>query len=253
MASSPNPGTVLVTGAAQRLGRAIALHFASQGWHVAVHYHRSSADAAALVHEIESLGAEAVALNANLADVAELARLVRDCADRLAAPTCLVNNAACYEWDTLASMNGDSWNAHLDVNLRAPIFLTQAFAAALPAEASGNVINIIDQKVLNPDPDYFSYTIAKSALWAATKAMAQALAPSIRVNAVGPGPVFPSVQQDMATFEREWRATPLRKEVAPHEICAAIQFLLDTSSITGQMIAVDSGQHLAWRSEKAGG
>lgn len=250
MASPPKPGTVLVTGAAQRLGRAIALHFANSGWRVGVHFNRSAAEAAALVEEIGNLGSEAVALKANLADTTELAPLIKACADGLGTPTCLVNNAACYEWDSLASLGSESWGLHLDVNLRAPIFLTKSFAASLGAQ-NGNVVNIIDQKVLNPDPEYFSYTIAKSALWDATKVMAQALAPQIRVNAVGPGPVFPSIRQDAASFEREWRATPLRKEVAPHEICAAIQFLLDTPTITGQMIAVDSGQHLARRTDTA--
>jgi len=161
-------------------------------------------------------------------------------------PTCLVNNAARFEWDTLATLDGETWQAQLDVNLRAPIFLAQAFAKALPEGPKGNVINLLDQKVLRPDPEYFSYTIAKAALWTATQTMAQALAPRIRVNAIAPGPVFKSLGQSQADFERECRSTLLQHAVGAEDVTAAIRFLIDTPSITGQMIALDAGQHLAW-------
>ena len=246
MAQNPLPPTALVTGAAQRLGREIALHLARHGWAIGVHYKSSQAEADELVSEIQGLGGRAVALQADLAKMEDIDHLLPECLSRLAPPTCLVNNASIYEWDSLATLASEAWDAHLNLNLKAPIFLAQAFAKALPANAVGNVINIIDQKVLRPDPDFFSYTASKSALWNATQTMAQALAPRIRVNAVGPGPVFRSERQDEAAFEREWRATPLRQRVSPEEICAAIQLILASPAMTGQMIALDSGQHLAW-------
>ncbi|HLC08435.1 MAG TPA: SDR family oxidoreductase, partial [Methyloceanibacter sp.] len=224
-----------------------ALDFAIRGWRVAVHYHTASAEALSLVEEIERLGGKAVALAADLAKLDELSRLVAACAERLGPPSCLVNNAACFEWDSHPTLAAESWQSHLDVDLRAPIFLTQAFAKALPQETPGNVINMIDQRVWRLDPEFFSYTIAKSALWTATRTLAQALSPRIRVNAIGPGPVLPSHRQSAADFEAECRATPLRRGGTAEEVCATIRFLLDTPSITGQMIALDGGQHLQWR------
>jgi NAD(P)-dependent dehydrogenase (short-subunit alcohol dehydrogenase family) len=249
MAQDRDPGTVLVTGAGQRLGRIIALDFANRGWRVGVHYHASSAEALDLVAEIEGKGGKAAALPADLARLEALQPLVRACAKALGPPTCLINNAARFDWDTIATLDGEPWQAHLDVNLRAPIFLTQAFASALPEPAAGNVINLIDQKVLRLDPEYFSYTIAKSALWTATQTLAQALAPRIRVNAIAPGPVLKSQGQSQADFELECRSTLLGRAVGTEDVISAIHFLLDTPSITGQMITLDGGQHLAWRSE----
>jgi len=246
MAQDQDPGTVLVTGAGRRLGRIIALDFANRGWRVGIHYHASSAEALALVAEIEGKGGTAAAFPADLGHLDALAPLIGACAGALGPPTCLVNNAARFAWDSLATLDGESWQSHLDVNLRAPIFLTQALAKTLPEGSSGNVINLLDQKVLRPDPEYFSYTIAKAALWTATQIMAQALAPRIRVNAIAPGPVLKSQGQSQAAFERECRATLLRRAVDAEDVTAAIRFLLDTPSITGQMIALDAGQHLAW-------
>jgi NAD(P)-dependent dehydrogenase (short-subunit alcohol dehydrogenase family) len=245
--------TVLVTGAGRRLGRVIALDFAQRGWRVAVNYHASAKEAFGLVAEIERLGGKAGALEADLARIDMLSPLIEACAARLGPPTCLVNNAACFEWDSLATLDQQSWQSHLDVNLRAPVFLTQAFAKALPEGTSGDVINVIDQKVLRLDPEFFSYTIAKSALWIATRTMAQSLAPRIRVNAIAPGPVLPSLAQDRAAFEREARATLLQHSVSLEDVTGAIRFLLDTPSITGQMIALDSGQHLDWGGEPGAG
>lgn len=249
MARDNDPGTVLVTGAGRRLGRAIALDFAERGWRVGIHHRASSAEALGLVAEIEAIGGRAAALAADLARLDTLAPLIEACAEELGPPSCLVNNAACFEGDTVATLDAESWQAHLDVNLRAPVFLTQAFARRLPEHKSGNVINIIDQKVLRLDPEFFSYTIAKSALWTATRTLAQALAPRIRVNAIAPGPVLPNRAQGEAAFERECRSTLLQRAVSTEEVTAAIHFLLDTPSITGQMLALDAGQHLAWRSD----
>jgi NAD(P)-dependent dehydrogenase (short-subunit alcohol dehydrogenase family) len=245
MAQHQDTGTALVTGAGRRLGRAIALDFASRGWRVGVHHGASSAEASELVAEIAAKGGKAAALPADLARLDALAPLIEACAKALGPPTCLVNNAARYAWDTLSTLEGETWQAQLDVNLRAPIFLAQAFAKALPERAEGNVINVVDQKVLRPDPDYFSYTIAKSALWTATQTMAQALAPRIRVNAIAPGPVLKSLNQSETEFEREVRATLLKRRVTVEDVTAAIRFLLETPSITGQIISLDAGQHLS--------
>jgi len=250
MAHDEDPGTVLVTGAGRRLGRIIALDFANRGWRVGVHYRASSVDALDLVAEIERKGGKAAAFAADLGRLDAPAPLIAACAEELGPPTCLINNAARFEWDTLATLDGETWQAHLDINLRAPIFLTKAFARALPERAAGNVINLIDQKVLRPDPGHFSYTIAKAALWTATQTMAQALAPRIRVNAVAPGPVLKGLGQSQVDFERECRATLLQHPVGAADVTAAIRFLLDTPSVTGQMIALDGGQHLAWKSDR---
>jgi NAD(P)-dependent dehydrogenase (short-subunit alcohol dehydrogenase family) len=250
MTQVKNDRTVLVTGGARRLGRIIALDFAKRSWRVGVHYRDSSAEAADLVSEIERGGGTAASFAADLDQIDATEELIAACAAALGRPVCLINNAACFEHDTLATLDGRRWAAHLDVNLRAPIFLAQVFARTLPDDASGNVINVIDQKVLRPDPDYFSYTIAKSALWTATQMMAQALAPRIRVNAVAPGPVFKSEGQSQTAFEQECRATPLQRAVSPEDVTAAIRFFLETLSVTGQMIALDSGQHLASRGKK---
>jgi NAD(P)-dependent dehydrogenase (short-subunit alcohol dehydrogenase family) len=248
MAIEQDSATALVTGAGLRLGRAIALDLAKHGWRIGVHHHTSSAEADDLVREIERLGSKAVAMQADLTREDQLVSLVQRCADRLGPPTCLVNNAARFEWDTPDTVDWAGWQAELDVNLRAPIFLTQAFARALPQDASGSVINMIDQRVWRLTPEFFSYTIAKSALWTATQTLAQALAPRIRVNALGPGPVLPNRWQSAAEFEHECRSTLLGHGATAEEICAAIRFLLDAPSVTGQMIALDGGQHLAWQS-----
>ncbi|MGK2923112.1 MAG: SDR family NAD(P)-dependent oxidoreductase, partial [Methyloceanibacter sp.] len=165
MAADTPDGTALVSGAARRLGRTIALDLAQSGWRVGVHYHASEAEAFGLVAEIEAMGGRAAALQADLGRFDDLASLVETCCRELGPPTCLINNAACFEWDSAETCDESGWATHLDVNLRAPVFLTQAFARTLPEGAAGNVINLVDQKVWNLNPDYFSYTIAKSALW----------------------------------------------------------------------------------------
>lgn len=252
MAEQQSPGTALVTGAALRLGRAIALDLASRGWRIGVHYQSSAADAAKLVDDIERFGSRAVALKADLTREDQLRGLVQACAEALSPATCLINNAARFEADSIETLDWTGWQVELDVNLRAPIFLTQAFARALPKDSPGCVINMIDQRVWRLTPDFFSYTIAKSALWTATQTLAQALAPSIRVNAIGPGPVLPNRRQSQADFERECRATPLGRGATVEEACRAVRFLLDSPSVTGQMIALDGGQHLEWETKSEG-
>jgi NAD(P)-dependent dehydrogenase (short-subunit alcohol dehydrogenase family) len=252
MAQEQGPASALVTGAGRRLGRAIALDLAERGWSVGVHYHASASDALAVVAEIEAKGGRAAAFAADLSRLEAPETLIENCVATLGPLTCLVNSAACFEWDDIQTLDRDSWQAHLDVNLRAPIFLVQAMARKLPKGAKGNVVNVIDQKVLRPHPAFFSYTVAKSALWTATQLLAQGLAPEIRVNAIAPGPVLPSLKHSEEEFERECAATLLQHGVNLDEVTGAVRFLLETTSITGQMIALDSGQHLAWRTPNQG-
>jgi len=239
------PQTALITGAARRIGRAIALDLAAHGWRVAIHYRRSRADAEALAAEIARTGGEAVAIEGNLADIGAVQSLIPRCSEVLGTPTCLVNNASEFSLDTIGSVTTAGWDTHLDINLKAPVFLAQALYAALPQGVEGNVINIIDQRVWRPTPDFFSYTISKAGLWTATQTLAQAMAPRVRVNAIGPGPVLQSIHQSAADFTAETLTTPLQRGPSLPEIATAVRFILDTPSMTGQMIALDGGQHLA--------
>lgn len=241
----PASQTALITGAARRIGRAIALDLAAHGWRVGIHYRRSRDDAEALAAEIGHSGGTAAALCANLADLDDVQSLIARCADALGPVTCLVNNASEFFLDKAASVTPAGWDTHLDINLKAPVFLAQALYADLPQGAEGNVINIIDQRVWRPTPDFFSYTISKAGLWTATQTLAQAMAPRVRVNAIGPGPVLQSVHQTQADFASEMLTTPLGRGPTLPEIAAAVRFILATPSMTGQMIALDGGQHLA--------
>ena len=237
--------TVLITGAAYRIGRAIARSFADRGWQVVIHYRSSPEAAETLADEIRSAGGKAATLIADLAQADQVRSLLPRCIERAGAPHCLVNNASLYLDDELATLDERSWQAHMDVNLRAPVLLVQSFAKHLPAGVDGNVVNIVDQRVLKPSPEFFSYAVSKAGLWWATQTMAQALAPAIRVNAVSPGPVLPSIHQTPEDFRAEAGATLLKRGATPEQIASAVHFLVDTPAITGQMICVDGGQHLA--------
>lgn len=258
---------MLITGAAHRIGRRLALEFAAKGWSLAIHYNSSGNEALDLVTQIEEAGGRAAAFAADLADLKAVERLIPACTSKLGSLTCLINNASAFEHDDIGTLTGAGWDRHLAINLRAPVFLAKAFAAQLPPAiedgevsdvsgpapasgpppASGNVINLIDQRVWNLNPDFFSYTISKAGLWTATQTLAQALAPRVRVNAIAPGPVLKSVHQTPGQFDRERASTPLGRGTSPGEIAQAIGFILDAPAMTGQMIALDGGQHLSWR------
>ncbi len=245
--SEPIPGGVLITGAAQRIGRALALDFADRGWRVAVHYHRSADAAASVVDQITAGGGIAHRVQADLADAQPTGTLVERAVDAIGPLTCLINNASVFELDTVQDATVAGWDRHLDANLRAPIFLSQGFAAQLPDDVGdANIINVIDQRVWKLTPFFTSYTISKSGLWTLTRAMAMALAPRIRVNGIGPGPVLPSARQSDESFAAQVAATPLRRGPSLPEICDTAQYLLRARSMTGQMIALDGGQHLPW-------
>jgi NAD(P)-dependent dehydrogenase (short-subunit alcohol dehydrogenase family) len=239
--------SVLITGAARRIGRRIALDLAGDGWAVAIHCNTSRADAETLKSEIDANGGLSVIIQGDLARADVPAQLIAKSAQALGPLTCLINNASRFEPDEAGSVTPESWAAHLDTNLRAPVFLAQNFAAQVPAEVSGNIINIIDQRVWKLTPKFFSYTASKSALWTVTRTLAQALAPRIRVNAIGPGPALPNVRMDEDDFARQARSTLLKRGTSPEEISAAVKYILSAQAMTGQMIVLDGGQHLLWQ------
>ncbi|MFV0282035.1 MAG: SDR family oxidoreductase [Rhodoblastus sp.] len=240
-------GTVLVTGAARRIGRAVVERLARDGFGVAIHASaRSLPEAADLAAEIVSRGGVAAAFDADLACPQASGQLIAHASAALGPLTHLVNNASIFEPDTAADFTAQGFERNMAVNLRAPLLLAQDFVAALPGEGAASIVNLVDQRVLRPDPHYFSYSVSKAALWAATRTMAQAYAPRVRVNAVGPGPVLPNQNEGQAAFDAEVAVAPLRRAVAPEEVADAVAWLLRAPGVTGQMIAVDAGQHLAW-------
>lgn len=244
--------TILITGAARRLGRHLALGLAADGHRIAIHYHRSHEDAARLLDDVEAIGGEAALFAADLADEAATAALVPKIAEQMGPPDLLINNASTFEKDSYLSSTRAQWDRHMDVNLRAPFLLSQQFARALPDQRNGLIIHMIDHRVWKPNPLFASYTLSKAALWALTRTMAQAFAPRIRVNAIGPGPVLPSLHQSEQDFAAEAGAVLLGKGPSLEEILDAVRFLMRTPSITGQMLALDGGQHLAWRTDDTG-
>jgi NAD(P)-dependent dehydrogenase (short-subunit alcohol dehydrogenase family) len=239
----------LITGAARRIGHEIALALAEDGYDLAlvVRPNRTDQDGEALRRIIEAKGVKVAILSADLSQSADVEKLIPDAAAALGPLNLLINNASIFEADAAGSMTYASWGEHMDVNLRAPAFLARALHAQLPKGEHGNIINMIDQRVWRPNPLFFSYTISKMALWDMTRVMAQAFAPSMRINAIGPGPTLPSIHQTEEDFAREAATTPLGHGTTPQEICAAIRFILASPAMTGQMIALDGGQHLAWQ------
>ena len=247
--------TALVTGAAKRLGRAMALELASQGHHVAVHYNGSADAAEETCEDIRALGVKAVALQADLLDEEAVQSLLPRAVEALGSVEILVNNASIFDYDNIESATRENWDRHLESNLRAPFVLTQALAAQLPDPAidandepvaRGLVINMCDQRVHKLTPEFMTYTIAKMGLWAFTRTAAQALAPKCRVNAIGPGPTMQGGRQSAEHFAKQRAATILERGADPQAICEALRYFLTAKSVTGQLICVDGGQHLGW-------
>lgn len=241
-------GPALVTGAARRIGLAIAARLAKEGRPVVLHASQRSMEEAALAAQaIRAQGGRADIVVSDLADAGQVEGLVAAAARAFGPLTLLVNNASIFEVDAAEDFALDRYERQMAVNLRAPLVLARDFAAQAPAGADCSIVNMIDQRVWRPTPLYFSYTLSKSALWAATKTMAQAFAPRIRVNGVGPGPVFPNAALGAREFEQEAEGVPLGHAASVEGVVDAVMFLVKASSVTGQMIAVDSGQHLAWK------
>ena len=236
---------VLVTGAAKRLGRAIALHLAGAGWNVAVHYHGSAAEAEEVAAEARASGVKAATFKANLSREEETAALVGRAAAELGPLAALVNSASIFENDDWQSASRASWDAHMETNLRAPFLLSQSFARQVPGK--GAIVNIIDQRVLKPTPQFISYSLSKAGLHWLTTTLAQALGPNIRVNGIGPGPTMRNVRQSEEDFARQREATVLKRGAEPEDVAKAVAYLLDAEAVTGQMLAVDGGQHLIWQ------
>jgi NAD(P)-dependent dehydrogenase (short-subunit alcohol dehydrogenase family) len=241
--------TVLVTGAAKRLGRAIALHLAGAGWNVAIHYHGSADEAEEVAAAARALGVKAAILKANLSREEESAQLIGRAAKELGPLSALINSASLFENDDWQSATRESWDAHMETNLRAPFLLSQTFArqAADSKISGGAIVNIVDQRVLKPTPQFLSYSLSKAGLYWLTTTLAQALGPDIRVNAVGPGPTLRNARQSEADFARQRDATILKRGAEPEDIARAVQYLLEADAVTGQMLAVDGGQHLIWQ------
>ncbi|MCE8515250.1 SDR family oxidoreductase [Ruegeria pomeroyi] len=247
----------LVTGAGHRLGRAMALYLAGRGHDVAVHYARSESEAAEVVERIRRLGQRAVALQADLLDEDQMQSLLPRAAEALGAPvTCLVNNASIFEYDSLSSASRQSWDRHMESNLRAPFVLSQAMAAqgleAISDDngepmATGLIVNMIDMRVRKLTPEFMTYTLAKAALWTLTQTSAQALTPAIRVNAIGPGPTLKGHRQSPEHFANQRAGTISGRGANPEDITAALGYFLDAPAVTGQLLCVDGGQHLGWR------
>lgn len=240
--------TALVTGAGHRIGKSIACDLGKAGISVAVHFHGSANAAEAVVAEITGAGGQAVAVCADLLVEEEVKALLPNAATLLGKPVdILVNNASVFEKDELESFSLESWDQHHKVNLLAPLLLMQSFHNQLEGIAAGAVINMIDQRVLKLNPQYMSYTASKAALWTATRTAAQSLGPNIRVNAIGPGPTLANKRQSTQDFADEASAVLLGSGPTLEEIARAVRFILESPSLTGQMIALDGGQHLAWR------
>ncbi|HEY3638065.1 MAG TPA: SDR family oxidoreductase [Rhizomicrobium sp.] len=238
---------VLVTGAAKRLGRAIALDLAKNGWNIALHYNHSESDAQSAAAAIRDMNRDVVLLRADLQNEEHVAGLIRRATETLGPVAGLVNSASIFEADEWATVTQDSWNKHLTVNLRAPFVLAQELARALPESEHGAIVNIVDQRVLKPTPQFISYSLSKAGLYWLNTTLAQALAPRVRVNAVAPGPTMINARQSEDHFRRQREATILGTGAEPQDICDAVRYLLTASAVTGQMIAVDGGQHLIWQ------
>ena len=237
---------LLITGGSTRIGKEIALHFAKRGWNIIIHYFNSSSEARILKKIIEKNKVKAILIKADLKNRKQVENIFSLAKKELGKIDCLVNNAALFEKDDILNFTSKNWNDHLNINLLAPAILIKNFAKQAPKKTSSNIINIIDQRVFKLTPIFMSYTLSKSALYTLTKTMAMRLGPNIKVNGIAPGPTIKSKRQSTKHFNKQARSTLLKKPVRLKDICDTVEFLINNSSITGQVIAVDSGQNLMW-------
>lgn len=238
--------TALITGGSQRIGKAICEKLAKEGWNIIIHYYKSKKKALSLKNKLKIYNTKIFCIKANLSNENELKILFAKSRKKMGVINCLINNASTFELDNIDNINKKSWDYHINTNVWAPIYLIKQFKKNLPNKLNGNIINITDQRVINLTPFFTTYTITKSMLWTLTKTLAMALAPKIRVNAIGPGPTLKSNRQTNIQFKKQYKSVPLKKSVNPSEIGEAIIYILKSNSLTGQLINVDSGQHLGW-------
>jgi NAD(P)-dependent dehydrogenase (short-subunit alcohol dehydrogenase family) len=243
----------LVTGGAKRIGRFVALALAEAGYAVAVHANRSAKDAEAFCVEIVAQGGRAAAVSGDLADHDQVLKIVPAATAAIGPLTLLVNNASIFEADEIATLDRAGFDRHMAINLRAPLFLAQAFARQASNHSNASIVNILDQRVLKPTPLFFSYSLSKNGLFSATSTLAQALAPKLRVNAVAPGPTLPSARQSAEEFAGQVAKLPLARGPTAQQVAEAVLYLAEAASVTGQTIAVDGGQHLAWQTPDISG
>ena len=237
---------LLITGGATRIGKELALHFANKGWNIAIHYFKSHSEAQKLKKIIEEKSVKAILVKADLKNIKQVEKVMSFSKKKLGTIDCLINNAALFEKDDILNFTTKTWNDHLNINLLAPTILIKHFMKQIPKKNKSNIINIIDQRVFKLTPIFLSYTLSKSALYTLTKTMAMRLGPNIKVNGVAPGPTIKSKRQTEAHFNKQAKSTLLKKPVGLKDICDTVEFLINNKSITGQIIAVDSGQNLTW-------
>tara|TARA_Y100000590_G_scaffold346317_1_gene396534 strand:+ start:1081 stop:1839 length:759 start_codon:yes stop_codon:yes gene_type:complete len=238
--------TVLITGGSQRIGAVISERIAQEGCNVIIHYNKSKKKAFDLKKKISSYKINSHCVKADLSNELELKKLFINVKREMGYINCLINNASTFELDNIENIKKKDWDYHLNTNVWAPIFLIQQFIKNLPKKKDGNIINILDQRVINLTPFFTTYTLTKSMLWTLTQTLAMSLAPQIRVNAIGPGPTIKSKRQTNIQFKRQYKSVPLKKSVNPSEIANTVLYILKSKSLTGQLINIDSGQHLGW-------
>ena len=237
---------LLITGGSTRIGREIAVHFSKKGWNIAIHYFRSFAEAKKLKRVIEKNKVKAILIKADLRNAHHVDKIIFQAKKKLGPINCLINNAALFENDDILNFTIKKWNEHLNINLLAPAILIKDFAKQVPKKTKSNIINIIDQRVFKLTPFFMSYTLSKSSLYTFTKTMAMRLGPNIKVNGIAPGPTIKSKRQTVTHFNNQAKSTLLKKSVGLNDICGTVELLIYNNSITGQVIAVDSGQNLTW-------
>ena len=243
----------LVTGSARRIGRAIVEDLSRHGFDVALHCHGAREEADAVAAGLSLDGASVRVFEGDLEDMSACGALVNAVSSAMGPLRLLVNNASIFEDDEIGALDEARFDRHFAIHVKAPAFLTEAFAAQLPVDADGLIVNIIDQRVWRPNPKFFSYALSKATLWAATRTMAQALAPRIRVNAIGPGPTLKNVRQTDEDFKKSTNGLLLQRGPDLSEFGTTVRYFWETKSITGQMIALDGGQHLAWETPDVAG
>ena len=248
-ASNQPVPVALVTGASDRIGAAIAMALATAGYSVVVHYRSDAKGAEAVRTRIRNGGGRAEVLQADLGDRMQRTKLIEQAGTLFGPLTVLVNNASIFEPDSAVDVTEELWDKHFAIHAEVPVFLARDFAAQLPDGVEGNIVNMIDERVLTPSPAFFSYYLSKSVLWTATRTLAQSLAPAIRVNAIGPGPVLPNSRQSQAEFDASVEVLPLKRHAGPEAIARGVVTLLSFPALTGQMLALDGGEHLAYPPE----